>query len=86
LFEHYQVNTELEALDQCDSPGLMVLIWPAVGVSYRKSALDRQTGRRRTQARPMLGKPTGQLLTGIFSHLKSGRRSRSEPQVPLGRK
>jgi hypothetical protein len=32
----------------------MVLIWPAVGVSYRKSALDRQTGRRRTQARPML--------------------------------
>ena len=52
----------------------------------QKSALDRQTGRRRTQARPMLGKPTGQLLTGIFSHLKSGRRSRSEPQVPLGHK
>jgi hypothetical protein len=39
-----------------------------------------------TRARPMLGKPMGQLLTVIFPHFKSGRRSRSEPYVPLGHK
>ena len=54
LFSEQPLNEPVQlfsALDQCDSPGLIVLIWPAVGVLYRKSALYRERGRRR-YARP----------------------------------
>ena len=55
-------------------------------VVQEKRTLSREEEDGDTRARPMLGKPMGQLLTVIFPHFKSGRRSRSEPYVPLGHK
>ena len=50
------------ALDQCDSPGPIVLIWPAVGVSYRKIALDHERGRRRHVRPPDARRADGNYL------------------------